>query len=54
MGSEFTFYDFIEDDGTNVISTWLDAQGNKAKAKFNTMIAFLEATPKSQWTPPLM
>jgi hypothetical protein len=52
MDSEFTFYDYIEDDGTNAIIAWLDAHGPKAKARFNAIIAHLRATPKGQWTRP--
>jgi len=48
----FTFYDYIEDDGTNAITAWLDARGPKAKARFNAIIARLRATPKGQWTRP--
>ncbi len=52
MGSEFTFYDYVDDDATNVIATWLEGHGPKAKARLNNIIANLAATPKGQWTRP--
>ena len=47
MGSEYTFYDFIdaEGDGTNVINSWLNGEGKNAKAYFTIMISNLEASP---------
>ncbi len=49
MGSEFTFYDYIDADGSgdNVISSWLNNEGKPAKARFTMMIASLEASPPS-------
>ena len=47
MGSEFTFYDYIDADGSgaNVVKEWLNGQGRQAKAYFNRMISYLEASP---------
>ena len=47
MGSEFTFYDYIDADGggTNVIRSWLNGDGKPAKAYFTMMIPRLEASP---------
>ena len=47
MGSEFTFYDYIDADGggANVIKDWLNGEGKPAKAYFTTMISHLEASP---------
>lgn len=47
MGSEFTFYDYIDADGggTNIINDWLNGGGKEAKAYFNRMIGYLEASP---------
>jgi hypothetical protein len=47
MGSEFTFYDYIDADGsgTNVINDWLNGGGKEAKAYFNRVIGYLEASP---------
>jgi hypothetical protein len=44
MGSEFTFYDYIDADGggANVIKDWLNGDGKQAKAHFNRMIGYLE------------
>jgi hypothetical protein len=47
MGSEFTFYDYIDadGDGANVINDWLNGDGKQAKAYFNRMIGYLEGSP---------
>lgn len=47
MGSEFTFYDYIDADGggDNVIKSWLNGNGKKAKAYFTMIIGQLEASP---------
>ena len=59
MGTEFTFYDYIDADrsGANIIKGWLNGNGKPAKARFNTMIRYLEASPPdglqgSVWTDP--
>lgn len=47
MGSEHTFYDYIDADGSgdNVIKSWLDSNGKGAKAGFILRIGQLEASP---------
>ncbi len=47
MGSEYTFYDYIDADGNgnNVIKDWLNGGGNPAKARFIMVISQLEASP---------
>jgi hypothetical protein len=47
MGSEFTFYDYIDADasGVNIIKNWLNGRGKDAKAYFNVLIGQLEASP---------
>ena len=47
MGNEFTFYDYIDADGsgTNVISDWLNGDGNAAKGRFAVIIPLFEASP---------
>src|SRR4030042_4423938 len=47
MGSEFTFYDYIDADGSgvNVIERWLNGDGKPAKAFFTMIIGQLEASP---------
>ena len=47
MGSEFTFYDYIDarHDGANVINNWLNEEGKPAKAFFNITIVNLEGSP---------
>ena len=47
MGTEYTFYDYInaDGDGTNVIKSWLNGDGKDAKAYFMVKIGHLEASP---------
>ncbi|MGB6837010.1 MAG: type II toxin-antitoxin system RelE/ParE family toxin [Dehalococcoidia bacterium] len=52
MGSEFTFYDYVGDQGDNVIHAWLQVMPKKVKVKFNKQIMYLEATPLGQWSRP--
>src|ERR1051326_5189059 len=52
MGSQSTFYDYIDENGVNVVSQWLRGPGRDARAKFNIRIAHLEATPLHEWREP--
>lgn len=59
MGTEFTFYDYIDADKgrVNVTNDWLNGDGKRAKAHFNSMIRNLEGSPQagskdSVWDPP--
>lgn len=57
MGSEYTFYDYIDGNGNNVIRDWLNGGGNPAKGRFIMVISQLEASPPSGfmdsvWNPP--
>ncbi|MBN1693155.1 MAG: hypothetical protein JW845_06335 [Dehalococcoidales bacterium] len=59
MINEFTFYDYIDADGsgTNVIKRWLNGDGKVAKAYFTMLISYLEKSPPpgfsgSFWTEP--
>lgn len=47
MGTEFTFYDYIDADGggVNIIKAWLNSEGKPAKAHFTMIIPHLEASP---------
>ncbi len=45
MGIEFTFYDYIDETGNNIIKNWLNSEAKDAKALFNQVIPHLEATP---------
>jgi hypothetical protein len=47
MGIEYTFYDYIDADGSgaNIIKDWLNGAGKPAKAHFTNMIGNLEASP---------
>lgn len=52
MGSEYTFYDYIDADGggENVIKSWLSGEGKDSKAHFTMIIPLLEASPPPRWT----
>jgi hypothetical protein len=59
MGSEFTFYDYIDadGDGVNVIKNWLNGEGKPAKVRFIMIMHHLEASQPpgfqgSFWKPP--
>lgn len=54
MGSEFTFYDFVDDSGVNVVDQWLQGIPKGAKQKFNKWLTHLEATPHGSWSRPLV
>jgi len=54
MGSEFTFYDFVDGQGANIVHDWLERIPTGAKQKFNKWLLHLEATPPGQWTRPLV
>ncbi len=46
MGSEFTFYDYIDADrsGANLINRWLKGDGKPARMYFATTIGLLEVS----------
>jgi phage-related protein len=52
MGSEFTFYDFVE--RTNLIHDWLDTLPVPVKVKFNKRLLHLEALGPGQWRRPFV
>jgi hypothetical protein len=54
MGSEFTFYDFVEEQGENTVYKWLQEIPTGAKEKFDSRMGHLEATPRGQWRRPLV
>lgn len=47
MGSEYTFYDYIDADRTdrNIVNDWLNNEGKEAKQGFNAIIRRLEESP---------
>ncbi len=53
MGSQFTFYDYVDDGGGNVILFWLSGSEvtPEVHAKFDKWIRYLEETPISKWNP---
>ena len=52
MGSEFTFYDYVDSAGDNVIRAWLEALATKPRARFKKWLLHLEGTSHGQWTRP--
>lgn len=54
MGSEFTFYDYIDGEGRNVVYEWLGQIPIAVKVKFNNRLLHLEGTKVGQWTRPLV
>lgn len=54
MGAEFTFQDYIDEHGANVIHSWLHTIPTGARQKLNNRLTHLEATPIGQWTRPLV
>ena len=54
MGSEFTFYDYVDESGENTIHSWLHTIPPQAKAKLNRWLLHLEATRLGDWKRPLV
>ena len=52
MGCHWTFYDYVDTKGQNIINLWLNKEGEQAKAKFNSRINMLESIPHGQWRRP--
>jgi len=52
MGSEFTFFDFVE--GTNLIHDWLGTLPAGVKVKFNNLLLHLEGLGSGQWARPVV
>jgi len=46
MAGYWTFKDYVDSDGKNVVRSWLNGLPKPAKAKINTTIGFLEAMPR--------
>ena len=47
MSNIYTFYDYVDAGGSgeNIINGWLNGDGRDAKAYFNRLIGYLEASP---------
>ena len=54
MGIEFTFFDYVDEDGVNTIKAWLNGPGRAARAKLNTWLSHLESTSPGQWKRPIV
>lgn len=52
MGSEYTFYDYVESGGEGVVHAWLREIPAMVRKKFNTQIGYFEATHHAQWSRP--
>ena len=51
---EFTFYDYLDEAGTNVIREWRDALPVAVKAKFTNALLHLEGARPGDWKRPLV
>jgi len=60
MGSQYTFYDYINSQGENETLQWLKSIGgrgkdrDKLKAKFAVKLLYLEGTHPSNWQRPFI
>ena len=52
MGCHWTFYDYVDEKGQNLINLWLNNEGKRAKATLNSRIMILESIPPGKWTRP--
>ncbi len=50
MGSEITFYDFLDDAGNSVITSWFNQYEKRVKARFDSKMAYLQATSIGMWS----
>ncbi len=52
MGSEYTFYDYVDADrgGVNVVKRWLNSDGKKAKAFFTMLIPTVDTHGQARGT----
>jgi hypothetical protein len=54
MGTEHTFYDYVDANGRNTIHAWLNSIPLPVKGKLNKWLLHLEGTPQGKWTRPLV
>jgi len=54
MGTEHTFYDYVNDAGENTIYAWLNSIPKGAKQKLNNRLLHLEGTKPGSWARPLV
>ncbi len=52
MGSEFTFYDYVDGEGNNAIRAFLGGLDPKPRAKFNRILLALSGFPIAMWNWP--
>ena len=52
MGSEFSFYNYVDGAGNDVIRAWLETLPTKPRQRFKTWLLHLEGTPHGNWTRP--
>ena len=52
MGCHWTFYDYVDTKGKNLINLWLNDEAKRAKAQFNSTIHMLESIPYGTWRRP--
>ncbi len=53
MGTEFTFYDYVEKE-ENLIHAWLQELPKSVKAKFTNWLLHLEGVGPGEWKRPLV
>jgi len=49
MGTEFTFHDYVDEAGVNIIDDWLAGIPVAAKVKLDKRLIHLQALPPGQW-----
>ena len=54
MGTEFTFHDFVDEGGKNVVHDWLGGLPLGVKVKINNRLLHLEALNRGQWQRPFV
>ena len=54
MGAEFTLYDYMDENGVNLIDQWLKGREvpKQIRVKMTKWLLHLEATPPGQWRRP--
>jgi protoheme ferro-lyase len=48
----WTFRCYLDDDGSDVIETWYEAQPAALQAKFDTRMRYLQQNPRDKWVRP--
>lgn len=54
MGTEHTFYDYVDDAGENTIYAWFNTIPKAVKQKLNRWLLHLEGINQGSWSRPLV